>query len=235
MLKSQALQLKRIAGLFLILSGIFSKENFAQETTENDFYLLSSEDFLRLDRLNQPIPLKAIDYSLLQATIFHATNLERIAQGLPEFSFSKEVESAAVSHAKDMVKLNFYSHTSPVKSRKTPLNRLSAQGITPHFFGENIGKTFGIQYEEGKKVIKPKIAGEFRYSETPQGEPIPPHTYSSFAKKIVKLWMDSPGHRQNILNPNFTHLGCGTYADFEKKFFDAPYIMAVQNFAGMNP
>ncbi len=232
--KIKALQIKRIVGLILILSCSTLKEISAQETRENNFYSLSSEEFLRLERLAQPIPLKAIDYSLLQATIFHATNLERLAHGLPVFSFSKEAESAAVTHTKDMVKLNFYSHTSPVKSRKTPSDRLRAQGITPHFFGENIGKTFGIQYEEGKKVIKPKIPGEFRYSDTPHGEPIPPHTYSSIAKKIVKLWMESPGHRQNILNPNFTHLGCGTYVDFEKKFYDAPYIMAVQNFAGMN-
>ena len=29
------------------------------------------------------------------------------------------------------------------------------------------------------------------------------------AEEVVKGWMDSPGHRQNILTPNFTHIGIG--------------------------
>jgi uncharacterized protein YkwD len=28
-------------------------------------------------------------------------------------------------------------------------------------------------------------------------------------EQLVKMWMDSPGHRANILNPAFTHLGVG--------------------------
>ncbi|AOV07695.1 CAP domain-containing protein [Sporosarcina ureilytica] len=29
------------------------------------------------------------------------------------------------------------------------------------------------------------------------------------AQEVVKAWMESPGHRQNILTPNFTHIGIG--------------------------
>lgn len=29
------------------------------------------------------------------------------------------------------------------------------------------------------------------------------------AEEVVKAWMDSPGHRQNILTPSFTHIGIG--------------------------
>jgi uncharacterized protein YkwD len=29
------------------------------------------------------------------------------------------------------------------------------------------------------------------------------------AEQLVQMWMDSPGHRANILNPAFTHLGVG--------------------------
>lgn len=29
------------------------------------------------------------------------------------------------------------------------------------------------------------------------------------AEEVVKGWMESPGHRQNILTPNFTHIGIG--------------------------
>lgn len=29
------------------------------------------------------------------------------------------------------------------------------------------------------------------------------------AEKVVEQWMDSPGHRANILNPDYTYLGVG--------------------------
>jgi len=29
------------------------------------------------------------------------------------------------------------------------------------------------------------------------------------AEEVVKAWMESPGHRQNILTPDFTHIGIG--------------------------
>lgn len=28
-------------------------------------------------------------------------------------------------------------------------------------------------------------------------------------EEVVNAWMNSSGHRQNILNPNFTHIGVG--------------------------
>lgn len=28
------------------------------------------------------------------------------------------------------------------------------------------------------------------------------------AVMFVRAWLDSPAHRENLLNPNFTHLGC---------------------------
>lgn len=31
----------------------------------------------------------------------------------------------------------------------------------------------------------------------------------STAREVVQGWMNSPGHRRNILNPNFTHMGLG--------------------------
>jgi len=30
------------------------------------------------------------------------------------------------------------------------------------------------------------------------------------AKRMVRMWMDSPGHRRNLLNPRYHHLGIGS-------------------------
>lgn len=35
---------------------------------------------------------------------------------------------------------------------------------------------------------------------------------------VVKGWMNSPGHRKNIMNPKLTHIGVGCYYDSESKY-----------------
>ncbi|WLR52206.1 CAP domain-containing protein [Bacillus tianshenii] len=55
----------------------------------------------------------------------------------------------------------------------------------------NMMKQFGIQYTAAAENIA-------------AGQPSP--------EAVVKAWMDSPGHRRNILNPDMTHIGVG-YAE----------------------
>ncbi|MEO0653955.1 MAG: CAP domain-containing protein, partial [Pseudomonadota bacterium] len=43
-----------------------------------------------------------------------------------------------------------------------------------------------------------------------QGQQIPPHSYASLAQRVVTLWLDSPGHRRNILAPNVSAMAAGT-------------------------
>jgi len=33
-------------------------------------------------------------------------------------------------------------------------------------------------------------------------------TYRGFAREVVRSWMESPGHRANIVNPSLAYLGC---------------------------
>jgi uncharacterized protein YkwD len=55
-----------------------------------------------------------------------------------------------------------------------------------------------------------------------------PHTYASFAADVVARWMDSPGHRANILNPRFRLLGLGVH--LAKAATGADMIPSVQWF-----
>ena len=38
---------------------------------------------------------------------------------------------------------------------------------------------------------------------------------SATAADFVKMWMDSPGHRENILRAQFRYTGLGVYGDGE--------------------
>ena len=49
---------------------------------------------------------------------------------------------AAQEHSEDMVKYNFYSHTSKVKGKKTMSDRLNRVGISNAYMAENIYNFF---------------------------------------------------------------------------------------------
>jgi len=44
------------------------------------------------------------------------------------------------------------------------------------------------------------------------------------AEQVVELWMNSEGHRANILSENYTHIGVGVYKDLGVYFFSQIFI-----------
>ncbi|RIW15798.1 CAP domain-containing protein [Algoriphagus lacus] len=204
----------------------------AQNQASSSYQQYNQTNFYKIEALYNAVDFDQVDYPLLQAAIFFVTNEERIKAGLKPFEKQIPIEKVAQGHAEDMVKYGFYSHTSKIRIKRTVLDRLHLEGINPVHYGENICSTYGLQYQTGRKVNPPYPSGQFTYAFTSKREVIPPHTYISFARSVVKLWMDSPNHRINILNPNFTMLGCGVKVYREKNFYNMPYFMAVQNFAG---
>ena len=68
---------------------------------------------------------------------------------------------------------------------------------------------------------------------TMAGKEFFPYTYSEMAKSVVDSWMNSPGHRANILNPDYFYLGCGCapYED-KKDGYSVTYFKLTQNFGG---
>ena len=102
-------------------------------------------------------------------------------------------------------------------------------GINSGYRGENIAYTFGIEYKAGKGVYSPDQNGGY-FSYKYKGKPIENHTYLGFAKAILTQWMNSPGHRANILNSDFTYLGTGASHYKNAGFYDMDNFKCTQNF-----
>lgn len=219
--------MKKLIILSLTLISFFCN---GQTWTAESYKRTEETAFFQRNELNGQINFNQIDYPLLHAAIFFVTNQERKKAGLKPFEYQSEIELVASKHAQDMVKYGFYSHTSKIRIKRSVQDRFHLEGLNPKYFGENICSTYGLQYQTGRKVNPPYRSGEFTYAFTSKVEKIPPHSYLSFAKSVVLLWMQSPGHRQNILNPSFTTLGCGASLYFEKTFYNMPYFIVVQNF-----
>ena len=182
---------------------------------------------LKDKRLRAPIDFDLIDHSVLQAAIFYATNEARTAEGLDPLQHEPLLERAAQIHAQRMVALNFFSGENPHDpDLRTPEDRARQLGILNPILTESIATHIGIQARPGEPLhlIDPKTN---YFSRTENGPPIPPHTYLSLARGLVKQWMNSPFHRANILSPEAVQLGCGAAFYFDQGF---PRFKAVQLF-----
>jgi len=217
-------------GFFLV--GFLYTAAFPQSAWRYRDYQNTTHKNFRYNQLfYQTIAFDQIDYPLLHAAIFFVTNETRVKNNGKPLAFALELERAAYHHSKRMVEQDFFGHENPHdKTRKTTEQRARLAGIKNPLLAENIALHFGIRYVANTPVypVDP-LNGTFSY-ESDNGPLIPAHTYFSFAEALVKQWMDSPGHRQNILNPRALQLGCGVYFYRDHTFYNMPKFKATQNF-----
>jgi len=211
-----------LLALPLLASG---QEQAANPPAEADvFRNHSPAEFRKLEAAQQAIDPKNLLEPLLSAAIFHETNARRLEQKLPALSFHEKVRAASVLHAQEMAKHSTLSHETPWKTPgSTAYERLVAQGLQPRFSAENIAFNFVLQYEAEKPFYTRQENGRTVFSYEPDGPPLPPHTYVSFAEAIVTQWMKSPGHRKNIVAPEAEFLGVGCALSRDPQGFDTIY------------
>ena len=201
----------------------------AQQKNITDYYTrLTVNNFRKDNSLNQTIDFEHPDYQKLNAAIFFATNEQRRLKKLHLLNYSALLEESAGMHSKDMCDKNFFSHTNPYdRKKRNPNDRARLVGILNPYLAENIATAFGLQYEQDKDVV---VKGPGKFSYPNRADLIPPHTYLSVADVLLRSWMNSEGHRRNILSGNALQLGCGTYMYHDKSFNLMPTFIATQNF-----
>jgi uncharacterized protein YkwD len=106
-------------------------------------------------------------------------NEERARFGESALVENSHLASVADDHSRDMDTRDYFSHVSP--NGETLLLRVQASGFIPN---GNVGYTLGENIAWGTLWL---------------GTP----------NSIVKAWMESPGHRANILNGSFHYTGVG--------------------------
>jgi uncharacterized protein YkwD len=194
-----------------------------------DYYSGYSYKNFRSDkRYDEVIDLNDPDVERLQAVVFFLTNEIRAKYGLSELAYSRNLEEAANMHAEDMARDNFFSHMNNHDPKKySPNDRAKLCHISNPFLAENIVEGYGLQYISNKTVY---LMGKGNFSYKPDGELLKPHTYLSLGESLVKAWMNSKPHRENILATEALQLGCGICFYTDKEFNDMPSCKAVQDF-----
>ena len=166
------------------------------------YYSVDYKNFYQLPEVNQKVDWSNLNVTLLEAAIFQCTNEQRILNGKKVFIYANDLNKAATYHSNSMVKYNFFSHTNNYeKNMKAFYQRTKFFGGSFNGSGENIA-----------------------YAEFDDS-----YTYLEVAKDIMDMWMESAGHRENVLSSVYVELGCGIAV---KKM---PYwnrVYATQDFGG---
>lgn len=121
-----------------------------------------------------------------EADIFDLVNAERKKNGLEPLIYSDEAAQVAYKKAAQMHDAGYFAHESPITGSLSEQFKVFGGiilGENAVRIGENIAYTSGYQLE--------KLTGEF----------------------WVEQWLNSPPHRANILNANYTHIGIAVFAD----------------------
>jgi|SRR3989344_5119973 len=116
------------------------------------------------------------------------TNTERTKNNLPPFQATAALTSLAREHSQDMATNNYFSHTDLTGG--SPSDRATKAGISNKELPDG---SFEIGVAENIGLIT--------------GANL---TAEAVAQMQIANWMNSPGHRANILNPQYTEIGIGT-------------------------
>ncbi|MFZ3058528.1 MAG: CAP domain-containing protein [Candidatus Methanoperedens sp.] len=154
------------------------------------------------DRILQDLNVKQseINSSKLELRIHELINKQRQNNGVVELSFDSKLEVIAQKHSQDMASNNFFEH-------------INLKGEDPTRRGADIGyicrKDYGSYYTNG---IAENLFQNNLYDSVTYYNGIPVYNWNSFeeiAQSTVNGWMNSPGHRQNILKPTYDREGIG--------------------------
>lgn len=171
------------------------------------FMVFCLPDFLEssLDTRSGP----KINIDKLEKEIHNLVNKERHIKGLSELRWNKTLNAIARMHSKDMIEKNYFSHQSPeghdftYRYKKHGFACEIHIGNITHNGAENISQDNlfdSVVYKDG--------AAFYNWN-----------TKKEIVESIVRRWMSSRGHRENILSPYWKSEGIGAAISEDGKVY----------------
>jgi uncharacterized protein YkwD len=154
------------------------------------------------------------DPASLELLIHKLVNSERAKNGLPQLGWNETLRQVARDHSRDMAERGFFSHVGPdgadfrVRYQRQGFRCERARANTIYGGAEN-------------------ISSDNLFSSVLFRNGIPEYLWSTpedIAKSVVARWMRSPGHKRNILAPQWKTEGIGIAVS------DDGRVLVTQNF-----
>ena len=158
-----------------------------------------------------PILIKyEVNTSQLEKRIHELVNKEREKYNISSLEWDEKLASIARKHSQDMALNNYFSHIN--LKGEDPTARALKEGYSCY-------KDYGAYYTEGiaENIFLNNICSSITYISL-----IPIYDYNNLeeiAQSTVEGWMESLGHRSNILNINFDREGIGVAISSDGKVY----------------
>jgi len=141
---------------------------------------------------------------VIEKKILVLVNKERRKHGLKPLYSDPTLKRAARSHSQDMMRERFVGHVN--KRGEEPDNRVLK--LEPKWM-RVLKKVFG--YDIGENICEVPIGVVEGYGRV--------STPRQVARVAVKSWMNSPGHKELILDYEYTDTGSGVAYDKKRKAY----------------
>ncbi len=182
--------------------------------------LLTFPGVLQNPTLPGTSPFSDIDIRSLEKKVHERVNKERNKRKIAPLSYEPGLVKIARDHSQDMSNQGYFDHiniagqtpTERAKVAGFECNYKSHEGVFPTGIAENILMTYLYESYE-VRVKNGQESKNYNWK-----------NIDTLAREIVKNWMDSKGHRANILRKDFHHEGIGIVKN------DALQIFVTQNF-----
>ena len=174
------------------------------------------------------VPTARINHTILNRAIRAEVNFHRCRAGLPAVSDAGEgLTAQAKKHATWMARSQQLTHRSTVAGSATLKQRIKRAGVPFRTGSENIGMVH--RYRIDNRHFKIVNSASCQFADT-KGNKLPAHSYASLARHAVNLWMNSPGHRKNILDKRVTRMSSAVAFDPKARYCGRFWL--AQNFIG---
>jgi hypothetical protein len=128
----------------------------------------------------------------IEENVFGRLNEVRAEEGLSALEWDGALAAAARQHSDEMTRLYYFSHESPTPGLQHVLDRVYSSGLTDIVVAENLASENSV----------PVTADA-----------------ASIADEFTRLFLASEAHRENMLDPRYTHAGVGCVASEEGTLF----------------
>lgn len=156
-----------------------------------------------------PVDRPSIDVDLLERKIHELINMERLQHKLNSLTWNNDLSWIARGHSEDMALKKYFAHESPDGldfSKRYEKSKFDCSVNVGNFIykgAENIYMT--THYES---ITTVNNVQSFNWK-----------ALDEIAHGAVSGWMNSQGHRKNILTPYFNSEGIGVYVSDEGKVY----------------
>jgi uncharacterized protein YkwD len=135
-------------------------------------------------RLSQPVPPPGVKYlKKVEDLVFAKTNRLRRIKGVAPLIRDTKLRQVARAFSNDMLVRRFFAHITP-------------DGVPSY-------KRIRSQYHHRTRAVGENIWEASGYTHS---------SSNTLANLIMADWMGSPGHRANLLDPDYTNMGVGVSA-----------------------